>query len=308
MWFRNGILTLLACGTFLCLGQSNLSFKKVKLVGKTGGSENAELAFLSDRKVIAIRDSHETVINIPYDKIARMSYGRTERTQTAKEVAVGAMTYGLGALLIPKVPQYHLFIDYEEQGSSHQVEVLLSDRDWVQVVRHCAAGDGQGGSGGRRSAGYLYGRRASAGCGGSGRSTASGARASGCHTQPCHVDDHVNAARRRHTGEWRLLGQHSIDAQDGRRRLLAGCREARLCILAAQSECVGGFGHGAGRPIGRSCGAAVRGCARAGHSATTGGPRDFHSSGRGGRSGRSGIRPPRGTPRGPNSRPVPPPG
>ena len=135
MRFRNGILTLLALGAFVCEGQSNLSFKKVKLVGKNGAVESAELSFVSGRKLIAIRDSHQTVTNIPYDKIARMSYWRAETSQTGKKVAVGALTWGLGALLVPKGVQYHLFINFDEQGSASQVELLLGDSDWTQIVR-----------------------------------------------------------------------------------------------------------------------------------------------------------------------------
>jgi hypothetical protein len=134
MWFRNGFLTLLALGAFVCLGQSSSTFKKAKMVGKDGSVGNAELTFLSDRKLIAIRDSHQTVIDIPYDKIARMSYWRAEQSQTGKKIAAGALTWGLGALLVPKAVQYHLFINYDDQGSARQVELLFSDSDWVQLV------------------------------------------------------------------------------------------------------------------------------------------------------------------------------
>ncbi|MGB9455639.1 MAG: hypothetical protein WCB12_06330 [Bryobacteraceae bacterium] len=93
MWFRSGILTLSALGAFLSLGQSNLSFTKVKLVEQNGRTENANLVFLSDQKLIAIYDSHQTVISIPYNKVMRLSYWRAEHSQTAKKVAVGAMTW-----------------------------------------------------------------------------------------------------------------------------------------------------------------------------------------------------------------------
>ena len=135
MRFRNGILTMLALNALVSLGQSNLSFKKVKLVEKDGRVENALLDFVSDRKLIAILDSHQTAIDIPYNKIARISYGRTEHNQTGKMVALGAMSYGLGALLVPKAVQYHLFIDYDEQGSPRQVELIASDSDFERIRR-----------------------------------------------------------------------------------------------------------------------------------------------------------------------------
>jgi hypothetical protein len=135
MWFRNGILTLLALNSLACMGQSSLSFKKVKLVESDGRVVLARVDFLSDQKLIAIRDAHQTAIDIPYDKIARMSYWRTEHSQTTKKIAAGIATYGLGSLFVAPAVEYHLIINYGEQGSARQTELILNDKDLETFVR-----------------------------------------------------------------------------------------------------------------------------------------------------------------------------
>jgi len=137
------ILAMLAFGGLLGWGQSEFSFPKVKLVGEKGSAENAQLVFLPAQHLITIHSARHAEISVPYGKISKLSYWRSERNQTAKKVAVGAVTYGLGALLISKAPQYHFYLDYEEQGAARQVELLLDPNRWEEVLQVARAETGR---------------------------------------------------------------------------------------------------------------------------------------------------------------------
>jgi len=118
----------------LVWGQSSFSFPKVKLVVTAGSTENAQLVFLHDQHLVSIHSTGHDAIDVPYDKVVRLSYWRAEQSQTGKKIAAGALTYGIGALLIKKAVVYHFFIDYEGQGAVRQVELLLDKSDWGEVL------------------------------------------------------------------------------------------------------------------------------------------------------------------------------
>jgi serine/threonine-protein phosphatase 6 regulatory ankyrin repeat subunit B len=138
MMNRALMVAMLALTAPLCQAGDDISFKKLSLLLPDGGIEDAELVFMADQRVIAVRCLYHGGFRIPYDKVVGLVQSLTDRKVNTTAVALG----GVAGLLFTKGKQHYLYINYQEDGAVLQIGLRLDKSEWQQVldVAHAETG------------------------------------------------------------------------------------------------------------------------------------------------------------------------
>ena len=124
------IIALLTLTAPLCQARDEVSFKKSNLLLPDGGTQNAELIFVPDQHLIAVRCLYHGGIRIPYDKVVSLTQSLSERKYNPTAIALT----GVAGLLFTKSPQHYLYINYEEDGTVRQIGLHLDKGEWQRAV------------------------------------------------------------------------------------------------------------------------------------------------------------------------------
>jgi hypothetical protein len=112
-------------------------FGDVQLPGAKGTLTNATLRFADDEKVVVVHSADGNSLQIPYDRVDKLSYEYTQQHRIKQGVALAALstwTAGAGVVVaFTKSKSHWLEIDYMDQNVPTSLVLRLDKSDYQAV-------------------------------------------------------------------------------------------------------------------------------------------------------------------------------
>jgi hypothetical protein len=143
-------LMKMAVAVFLVLCRVNVAladdvaFRNVKVADAKGKQADASLIFDESNKAMVVRVADRDFVNIPYDKIDKLSYEYSKKHRITQGAIVMVASLGAGAVvMLTKSKSHWLNVDFHQESGPSSLVLRMDKKNYKTILNTATAQTGK---------------------------------------------------------------------------------------------------------------------------------------------------------------------